>query len=74
MTSDGDDLLARIEALEIKSAYQEDTIEKLNQVIIEQEARASAVEQKMQLLIGKLRELQPEAATSFDEQEIPPHY
>lgn len=74
MTSDGDDLLARIEALEIKSAYQEDTIEQLNQVIIEQEARVSLVEQKMQLLIGKLKELQPEASTSFDEQEIPPHY
>ena len=74
MSAGDQELVERIEALEIKSAYQEDTIEKLNTVVIEQEARLNACEQKMKLLMDKLKELQPESAASFDQQEIPPHY
>ncbi|MEM0912389.1 MAG: SlyX family protein [Pseudomonadota bacterium] len=68
------DLQERIEALEIKSAYQEDTIDKLNTVIIEQEGRINTCERTMKLLVDKLKELQPNTSASFDQQEIPPHY
>ncbi len=74
MHADDENINSRIEALEIKSAYQEDTIEKLNSVIIEQEARIASSEQKISLLIDKLKEFQPEAGTSFNQQELPPHY
>ena len=69
--SDGDD--ARLEALEIKIAYQEQTIAQLNEVILEQQRRLDQLESIYQLLREKLRSLE-EPGADPDAHELPPHY
>ena len=64
---------ARLEELESKVAFQEDTIQKLNEVVIEQDARIHGLETSLRLLVENLRD----RATSGEiepEDEPPPHY
>lgn len=65
---------SRLEALEVKVAYQEDTIEQLNAVVIQQRDLLDAHELKLKLLTEKFRELQQSDGNSFDVHEKPPHY
>ncbi len=64
---------ARLEELESKVAFQEDTIQKLNEVAIEQDARIHGLETSLRLLVENLRD----RATGGEiepEDEPPPHY
>ena len=64
---------ARLEALESKVAFQEDTIQKLNEVVIEQDARIHDLETSFRLLLASIRD----QATGLEiepEEEPPPHY
>ncbi len=64
---------ARLEELESKVAFQEDTIQKLNEVVIEQDARIHGLETSLRLLVENLRDRA--TATEIDPQdEPPPHY
>lgn len=64
---------ARLEALEIKIAYQEQTISQLNEVILEQQRRLDQLESIYLVLREKLRSLE-EPGGDPDAQEPPPHY
>jgi SlyX protein len=64
---------ARLEALEIKIAYQEQTISQLNEVILEQQRRLDQLESIYRVLRDKLRSLE-EPGGDPDAQEPPPHY
>lgn len=66
---------AKIEALEIKLAHQEDTLEKLNEALVLQQSKLVALEKKLTLLV----ELIKESDHNTDDNkkithEIPPHY
>ena len=62
----------RINDLEFKVAYQEDTIENLNQVLARQQQDILLLQEKLQLL-GKLVESQRTQQATIDNQP-PPHY
>ena len=67
-----DKLSERIDALEAKLMFQEDTIEVLNQTITLQWHQIDALKRQLTALNERLREA--EAGTSGPANERPPHY
>ena len=63
----------RIEALESKVTFQEDTIQKLNDVVTEQDVRIHELESSLRLLLESIRE-QSSAVMVEPEKDPPPHY
>ncbi len=63
----------RLEELESKVAFQEDTIQKLNDVVIEQDARIHDLETSFRLLLESIRD-QTTGPEIDPEDEPPPHY
>ena len=70
MASDDD---PRIEALESKVTFQEDTIQKLNDVVTDQDVRIHELENSLRLLLESIRE-QSTAIVAEPENDPPPHY
>jgi SlyX protein len=70
--SDGNELSERIDALEVRLAYQDDTIETLNQTITAQWREIDALKRQIGLLAERLDEAQ--VATKGSADEPPPHY
>ncbi|EWH10325.1 SlyX family protein [Catenovulum agarivorans DS-2] len=64
----------RIDDLETQLAFQEDTIQSLNQALINQQLQISALEHNLGLLAKKLKGMQPDAVASMSEETPPPHY
>ncbi len=68
----------RIITIEMKLAYQEDTISQLNDVIYRQQNQIDALERLTQRLINRVHELSATATSSVAEfsaaDERPPHY
>ena len=67
------ELLARIELLESKVAFQDDTIEQLNQSLIVLNNTMLAIRGDLLLLAEKLNNAN-ESTTDSTQVEIPPHY
>ncbi len=67
------ELLARIELLESKVAFQDDTIEQLNQSLIELNNTMLAIRGDLVLLAEKLNNAN-ESTSDPTQVEIPPHY
>ncbi len=69
-------LLYRIDTLEVKISYMDDTLEQLNQVITEQNLLMDAMRQQLRSMHVRLTELAGSNDTkAFDPQlEVPPHY
>ncbi len=69
-------LSQRIADLESQLAFQDDTIETLNQLVIQQSTELQQLQHKMQVLVDKFRQLQDngDGNDSKPEDEIPPHY
>lgn len=67
-----DDAAARIQDLESRLAWQDDTIDSLNAVIREQWERVDRLEQRMNALEERIREL--EANEGGPPITPPPHY
>ena len=64
-------LTARIEALEIRIAYQDDTVETLNETITAQWQKIDALTRMMAGLNERLQEAETSTAVG---NEPPPHY
>ena len=62
----------RLETLEIKASFAEDTVEQLNQVIIRQQDELDW----LRLQVSQLRAQMPEpgAGATSPQHELPPHY
>lgn len=71
------DLNARLtqleEQFETRLAFQDDTIEQLNQEITNQGAQTARLQAQLSLMAQRLKELQPADAPSQVD-ETPPHY
>lgn len=64
----------QIEELETKLAFQEDTIEQLNQALQSQQLQLDIVQQQLKLLAAKIREGDSSPVASQSEETPPPHY
>jgi SlyX protein len=63
-----------IEQLQMKVAFQEDTIESLNQALIEQQKQLEELQFSMRQLANKLRAIEPSQLAPEHEETPPPHY
>lgn len=62
----------RIIELEKKSAFQEDTIESLNQVVIEQQKRLEQLEKRLKFVTDQLEG--SDIIKKLEDEAPPPHY
>ena len=65
---------ARLEELESKVAFQEDTIQKLNDVLIEHDTRVHDLESSFRLLLESLSDQATGLETESEDEPPPPHY
>ena len=63
----------RINELEARVAFQDDTIGALNDALVTQQIKISQLEKSLELLIGRFREVGAEPQPPIFE-EPPPHY
>ncbi|WEM42520.1 SlyX family protein [Photobacterium sp. DA100] len=67
-------LQARIDELEMKQAFQEQTIEELNQALTEQQFLIEKMQTQMKFMVGKVKGMEPSNLASESEETPPPHY
>lgn len=61
--------------LQTKLSFQEDLLEKLNQVIIDQQGQITKLERVVEAVIGQMNTMQTSMQQGNAQQhEIPPHY
>ncbi len=63
-----------IEQLQMKIAFQEDTIESLNQALIEQQKQIDELQFQLKRLDSKVSAIEPSNMASEKEEAPPPHY
>jgi len=64
----------KIEVLEVKLAYQEDTIESLNQIVIKQQEKLAHLEKTLTYVVERLKSSAGSEQDINNEIELPPHY
>ncbi|CDG19342.1 SlyX family protein [Xenorhabdus doucetiae] len=64
----------RFEQLETKLAYQEATIEALNQEVIKQQIETDRLKEQLKLLTERLKTHQTSIIAPLSEETPPPHY
>lgn len=68
------DLINQIEQLETKVAFQEDTIEQLNDALTNQQHQLEKLQFQMQYLLDKVKTMQGSNIAREDQDVPPPHY
>ncbi|MFQ6372747.1 SlyX family protein [Shewanella sp. YIC-542] len=64
----------RIEELETKLAFQEETVEALNQEVITLNKLVAEQQFQLQLMLSKLKAIEPSNIATQGEETPPPHY
>ena len=67
-------VLADIEQLQMKVAFQEDTIESLNKALIEQQKQLEELQFSFKQMVTKIRSIEPSNMAEEHEETPPPHY
>lgn len=63
-----------VESLQVKVAYQDDTIGTLNQTIINQQKAIQDINYNLEKLVEKIKAIPESDSPSSDAIELPPHY
>jgi SlyX protein len=63
-----------LESLEVKLAYQEDTIELLNQTVIRQQDKIDTLQHLLGKMADKINSIPSDDLPANDQIELPPHY
>ncbi|MGX2948755.1 SlyX family protein [Frederiksenia canicola] len=74
MLTNFDQLLAHLAELETKVAFQEQTIDELNQALIDQQFTLDKMQHQLRHLAEKLHGVQGSNIASRAEETPPPHY
>lgn len=74
MTTNFQQLLDYLAELETKVAFQEQTIEELNQALISQQFALDKLQNQLRQVAEKLKGMQPSNIASQAEETPPPHY
>lgn len=74
MAENNDALIARLDALEIRVAYQDQTIEDLNTALAGQWQEVEKLRREMTLLEAQLREAAESTREAGAPEPPPPHY
>lgn len=69
-----DHLTNRLDALEVRVAFQDDTIEILNTTVTAQWTEIDALKREIARLTDRLQEAENRAATRSEPEPPPPHY
>ncbi|MDC0602833.1 SlyX family protein [Aliiglaciecola sp.] len=69
-----DDLRSEIESLQTQVAFQEDTIEQLNQALTDQQMQLDKIHFQMKQLVNKVKQMEPSNMADASEETPPPHY
>ncbi|GJH43650.1 SlyX family protein [Pasteurella canis] len=64
----------RIAELEMKTTFQENLLDELNQSLIEQQFALDKMQIQLRYLVNKLKDIQPSNIASQAEETPPPHY
>ncbi len=65
---------ARLEALEVRVAYQDQVIEDLNQTVIDQWKKVDALRRQLNELLDRVQEVEDSSAGPRAPEPPPPHY
>ncbi|WP_111978019.1 SlyX family protein [Algibacillus agarilyticus] len=64
----------RIEELEMRLSFQEDTIEVLNKALSDQQEQLLLLDRQLHLVGQKMKSMQPDAVAPMSQETPPPHY
>ncbi len=68
------DLAARVVEIETRVAFQDQTIQELNEAVIRQQREIDSLTRELETLRERLRGLVPSPVVPSDEETPPPHY
>ncbi|USD65523.1 SlyX family protein [Vibrio sp. SCSIO 43136] len=72
--SDKQQLENRIEDLECRLAFQEQTIEELNEALSQQQMQMSKMQEQMRFMVSKVKSMNTSNLADPSEETPPPHY
>ncbi|NBJ09787.1 SlyX family protein [Microvirga arsenatis] len=72
--TDPDSLSSRIEALEVRVAYQDKVIDELNQAVIDQWKKIDALRRHLAEVLDRVQEVEDSAGSPAAPEPPPPHY
>ncbi|OBU30245.1 SlyX protein [Photobacterium phosphoreum] len=65
---------SRLDELEMKLAFQEQTIDELNDALTKQQFMIDRMEVQLKFMVGKVKGMQTSNMASESEETPPPHY
>lgn len=69
-----EELQQRVDDLEVKAAFQEQTIEELNEALSQQQLLITKMQDQMKYVVGKVKNLDTSNLADAAEETPPPHY